>query len=198
LGCAHRARPTQSDINVAATPSATGPSAPRPCEEGLRDPLEVEIMEGLHVVEVCLRGATPETTGAIREKLVLKRDSSFTADALRRSIEAAYGTGLIDQIEASARQSGTGAVVFFTLQERPKITALAFEGLVALKDDPSVASFPKVGARLRPFDLHAAAQKLRDAYVAHGYRAATVDRVITPDANGAQVKIVVVEGARTP
>jgi outer membrane protein assembly factor BamA len=155
-------------------------------------------MEGLHVVEVCLRGATPETTAAVREKLVLKRDGTFTADALRRSIEAAYATGLVDQIEASARQSGTGAVVFLALQERPKITALTFEGLVALADDPSVASFPKVGTRLRPFDLHAASQKLHDAYVARGFRAATVDHMITPEPNGARVKIVVVEGARTP
>lgn len=193
--------PNANDANVVAVGKPAGPSptalAPPPCDtRGAL--LDAEHAEGLRIVERCVTGATPDTKAALEKVLALRADKPLTADALRVDLEAAYATGLVDQIEATARQSGAGCTLFIAVTERPKISALTFEGLVALKDDPKAASFPKVGAPLSPAAIHASSEKLREAYATGGWDEVKVNHVIEPEGAGkARVKIVVTEGSRT-
>jgi outer membrane protein insertion porin family len=189
-----------NDPNVVAvgktSGQAPGASAPPPCD-ARGATLDAEHAEGLRIVERCFTGASPDTKAALEKVLALGPDKPLGADALRRDLAAAYATGLVDQIEATARQSGTGCALFLAVTERPKISAVAFEGLVALKDDPNVAAFPKAGAALSAPAIHAASEKLRTAYAAAGWDDAKVEHVVEPDGPGkARVKIVVAEGAR--
>lgn len=174
---------------------APGASAPPPCDA--RGPtLDAEQAEGKRIVERCVIGATPETKAAIEKVLALGPDKPLGAEALRRDLEAVFATGLVDQIEATARQSGTGCALFLTVTERPKISAITFEGIVSSKDDPS-AAFPKAGAPLSVPTIHAASDKLRAAYAEAGWDEAKVNHVVEPAGAGkVRVKIVVAEGAR--
>lgn len=193
--------PKANDPNVVAVGKTSGPSpgasAPPPCDtHGAL--LDAEHAEGLRIVERCITGATPETKAAVEKVLALRADKPFAADALRTDLEAAYATRLVDQIEATARQSGAGCTLFLAITERPKISAVSFEGLVALADDPKVASFPKVGAPLDVAAIHASSEKLRQAYESGGWDEVKVSHVIEREGAGkARVKIVVTEGART-
>jgi outer membrane protein insertion porin family len=200
VACGPGAGKKPSDPNVVAVGKAQGqaPGANVPPACDARGPtLDPEKAEGLRIVERCVIGAAPETKAAIEKALGLGPDKMLRADALRRDLAAVFATGLVDQIEASARPVGTGCALFLTVTERPKIEAVAFEGLVALKDDPSVASFPKAGARLSVPAIHAASEKLRVAYAGAGWDEAKVDHVVASDGAGkVRVKIVVVEGAR--
>jgi outer membrane protein insertion porin family len=189
-----------SEPNVVAVNKAAGaaPGASAPSCDARGAALDAEHAEGLRIVERCVTGGSAETKAAVEKALALGTDKPLTADALRRDLEAAYATGLVDQIEATARQAGSGCVLFLAITERPKISAVAFDGLVALKDDARVASFPKVGAPVSVPAISVASERLRSEYVAHGYEDAKVSHVIEPDGAGrARVKIAVAEGARS-
>lgn len=189
-----------NDTNVVAVGKASGlapgASAPPPCDvRGA--PIDAEHAEGMRIVERCVTGASSTTKAALEKVLALGADKPLAAEMLRRDLEAAWATGLVDQIEATARQSGSGCVLFLAVTERPKISAIAFEGLVAMKDDPSITSFPKIGAPLSVQGIATASEKLIAAYGMNGYDEVKVDHVVEPDGDGkARVKIVVVEGTR--
>lgn len=190
-----------NDPNVVAVGKASGtaPAAPaqNPCSPTRGTPLDVEHAEGTKIGDRCLIGASPETKAAVEKVLALGADKTLTAEALRRDLEQAYATKLVDQIEATARKEGTATVLFLTVTERPKISAVTFDGLVALKGDPSVAEFPKAGAALSIPALHAASEKLRAAYAGAGWDEAKIAHEIEPDGQGkARVKIAVTEGPR--
>lgn len=171
---------------VASSPACTWPLS--------AEPIDAEHMEGVRIVEVCVTGASSETQAAVRKTLRLGPEKPLGVEALRRDLASVYATDLVNQIEASARKEGTGAVLFLNVTERPRIADVTFEGLSALADDPSAQSFPRKGAPTSRAALHAAAAKLREAYASRGWVEATVTPVIEPDG---RVKIKVVEGQRS-
>jgi len=193
VACAPRpAAPARSSVIPVASTQGAGPAMPRPCTEGLGFAVDAKQAEGMRIVEMCVSGGGAESTAAVRKALQLGPDKKLTADALRRDLTAAFETGFIDQIEARARASGSGLVLFITLKDRPRITDLTFEGLVGLVQDPVFAEFPTVGAPLSIPALHGAVQKLKDEYVSSGWPDATVSHSVTDG----RVTIVVVEGGR--
>lgn len=201
VGCAGGSPKPATDPNVVsvgkASGSAPGASAQNPCNSNRGAALDVEHAEGTRLTERCVMGASPETKAALEKVLALGPDKRLTADALRKDLEAAYATKLVDQVEATARKDGTANVLFLTVTERPKISSVSFEGLVALKDDARVAAFPKAGEPLSMPAIALASEKLRATYASAGWEEAKVDRVVEPDGPGkARLKVVVTEGAR--
>lgn len=189
-----------NDTNVVAVGKASGlapgASAPPPCD-ARGATLDAEHAEGMRIVERCVTGASPATKSALEKVIALGPDKSFSAESLRRDLAAAWATGLVDQVEATARQSGSGCALFLAVTERPKISAVAFEGLVAMKDDPSLASFPKAGAPLSVPAVAAASEKLMTAYAMNGFEEAKVDYAVEPEGEGkARLKVLVHEGSR--
>lgn len=190
------ARAGGNDPNVVAVGNSKGGavSTAAACVWPLSaEPVDAAHMEGVRIVEVCVTGGSPETHAAVKKALQLGPEKALGVEALRRDLASVYATDLVDQVEASARKEGTGAVLFLKVTERPRIADLAFEGLSALANDPAAQAFPRKGAPASRAAIHAAATKLREAYAARGWVEATVTPVIEPDG---RVKIKVVEGQR--
>lgn len=192
-------RGTDPKVVAVGEPSGAAPVATtrHPCNPARGTALDAEQAEGARITDRCLTGASPETKAALEKVLALGPDKTLTAEALRRDLAQAYATKLVDQVEATARKDGTATVLFLAVTERPRVVALDFEGLAALKDDASIAGYPKSGTPLDISDIRRASEKLRAAYVARGWDEARVDHVVVPDGAGhARVKIIVTEGAR--
>lgn len=201
-GCAGAPAPAaKSDPNVVAVGKTTGPapgaSALAACDPKRGAALEVDQAEGAKITERCILGASPETKAAIEKTLTLGRDKTLTAEVLRRDLEGAYATRLVDQIEATARREGTATILFLTVTERPKIAEIAFEGFGPMKDERTSDALPKPGAPLRLAEIHALCEKLRSAYVSSGWDDAKVTHVVEPAGPGrVRLKLVAAEGTR--
>jgi outer membrane protein insertion porin family len=189
------------DPNVVAVSKASGAhpggTPPKPCDATQGAVLDAEHAEGVRVVELCLKGASAQTQAEVLKTLSLAPGKTLGAEALRRDLASAYKTGLVDQIEVTARSSGGGAVLFFDLHERPRIEGVSFDGVASVAGDPILESFPKPGARLDGAKLRMLEQKLTEAYATRGFDEASVKHEVAAGVDGGvKVKIVVVEGTR--
>lgn len=186
------------DVTVGGAKGAPA-STTKPCEGKPTGDLDAEKAEGLRVVEVCVSGAPADTTEAVRRAMHLRADSKLTAEALRDDLAAAYATGRIDDVEASAKSAGPGsAVLFVNVKERPRVAEVKLEGFDRAARGAPADVFAKQGAPLDIPKLNAAEKKVRDTLAEDGWDDAKITHEITLE-RGGRVNLVVrlVEGPRS-
>lgn len=164
--------------------------------------IDAEHVTGTKIVAICLTGGSPETRAAIEKVLKLGPGKTLTTDALRADLAAAYSEGLVRQVEASARASESGAVLVLAIEERPRLSAISVDGLVALRNDEAALALPKQGDALDPGALFATMRRLKEHYLAEGWDDAALNLSVDPEPGAsvparARVRITVVEGARS-
>lgn len=168
------------------------------CEGKPSGDLDPEKAEGLRIVEVCVTGAPADTTEAVRRAMHLRADSKLTAEALRGDLAAAYATGRLDDVEASAKSAGPGsAVLFVTVKERPRVAEVKLEGFDGAGRGAPADAFARQGAPLDIPKLEAAEKKVRETLVEDGWDDAKLTHEITLEREGrVHVLIRLVEGPR--
>ena len=126
------------------------------------------------IARICIEGGSQATKKKIDDAFALHPGSAFAADTLRSDLENAYGTGLVDDIRASAYDADGGKLLLvIEIHERPKIAALTIEGAKANSNAELAKAFPmKSGDIYEPVKMRALVVELRD-----GYRAAGFDKV---------------------
>lgn len=196
------AAPQPSGPNVVdvgkTSATSTVPPAPKHCEGKHVADIDADTAEGLRIVDVCLTGASPETIAAVRKVLTLRADKKLTAEALRGDLEAAYKTGRIDQIEATAQTGGGGVLLMLAVKERPRIASVKLEafGATATGED-AAAALAKPGDPLDIPKLFATEAKIRESFVDDGWDDAQVAHDIRFEGDGrANVTIKVTPGVR--
>ncbi len=164
--------------------------------------IDAEHVTGTKIVAICMTGGLPETRAALEKVLKLGPGKTLTTDALRADLAAAYSEGLVRQIEASARASEGGVVLVLAIEERPRLSAISVDGLVALRNDEAALALPKQGDALDPGALFATLRRLKEHYLAEGWDDAALNLSVDPEPGAsvpsrARVRITVVEGARS-
>jgi len=200
LGCGGPAAKA-NDAREVAVGGAKGsaPGTTKPCEGKPVGDLDADKAEGMRIVEVCITGAPSDTTDAVRRAMHLRADSKLTAEALRADLAAAYATGRLDDLEASAKSAGTGsAVLLVNVKERPRVAEVKLEGFGGAARGAPADVFAKQGAPLDIPKLNAAEKKVRETLVEDGWDDATITHEITPERDN-RVSLVVrlVEGPRS-
>lgn len=199
MACAKSPTTPTKPTNVSiANPTGKSPVVAVRCDEPTGTLLDAEHAEGVELAELCVKGGTAATNAKVRAAFTLGPNKTLTAVGLRRDLRAAYDTGFVDQIEATARSSSAvaGSVLYITFTESPQVSAITFEGLTSVPAEWT-KDFPKEGSVFRVSTLKRLIELLKDDYTSNGWEDVKVDHVATPEANGVRVKVTVVEGPRS-
>lgn len=193
------AKPTDPNVVTVAKTSTTSnvPPPAKLCEGKHTPDIDADAAEGLRILDVCITGGSVETMAEIRRVLTLRADKKLTAQSLQSDLEAAYKTGRIDQIEATAQTSGGGVLLMLALKERPRIAEVKLEASGATATADVAAALAKPGDHLDMPKLFATEAKIRESFVDDGWDDAQVAHDVRMDGDGrAHVTIKVTPGVR--
>lgn len=150
-------------------------------------------------VEVRLpQGASSELLEGVTNLVAVRRGQTWSARAVRRSIERLMETGRFAGVRALGIEGPQGLLVVFELEPKSVIAELYSEGLSALKEDEVLKA-----ARLAPgeeidFERQVdAARSVAAHYQRRGYLDARVEVVTEPAETGVNVVVRVLEGEPT-
>ncbi len=183
------AAPTPAPTPAApSVPSSAAPEAPAPVP--VPAPVGSDTIVGIRVVGY--QTVSPDT---IAHYLGVKVGDPYDAEKLRKSFPALWESGLLENAKIEAERSPEGVTLVVTIEERPVVKELEFQGNKklstsqikdALKDGKVEI---QAGAPLSLRDVAHARSVISDFYTAQGFRSATVDYRID-DISKTEKKIV--------
>ena len=163
---------------------------------GIATALAAYAFEPFVIKDIRVEGIQRTEAGTVFNYLPVKVGDTMTEEKATQAIDALYATGFFKNVKISA-ESNTLVV---TLEERPSIAQVSYEGIKAFKTEDLTKALREVGlAEGRIFDrsiLDKAEQELKRQYVSNGQYSTTVTTTVTPlENNRVNIKFAVVEGA---
>ncbi|OIQ85488.1 outer membrane protein assembly factor BamA precursor [mine drainage metagenome] len=153
-------------------------------------------MEPFVVKDIRVEGVQRTEAGTVFNYLPVKVGESMDDDKAVQAIKALYATGFFKDV----RLESEGDVLVVTVQERPSIAQIVFEGNKAFPSDKMKEGFKQIGlSEGMIFDramLDKAEQEIKRQYLSQGKYGATVKAVVTPlERNRVALRFVIDEGA---
>jgi outer membrane protein insertion porin family len=125
---------------------------------------------GQKVKSIQIRGAKRIEETAVRGRLTLKVNDSYTGEAIRTQIRLIYEMGFYEDVRIETEPIVGGVAVTFVVREKPFITDIVFDGNENLADDKLKE---KITIRNNSFldqqQAKESAEKVRQAYQEDGY-----------------------------
>jgi len=147
------------------------------------------------IKDIRVDGVQRTEPGTVFNYLPVKVGDTMTDEKATQAINALYATGFFKDVKISAE----GTTLIVTIEERPSIAQISYEGIKAFKTEELTKALREVGlAEGRIFDrsiLDKAEQELKRQYVSNGQYSTTVTTTVTPlENNRVNIKFGVVEG----
>ena len=152
--------------------------------------------EGEKIVAVTVRGNKRIETAAILNVIKIKAGDSLYAEKTDADLRAIYKMGHFQDVLVSTEESDKGIVLVYTVQEKPIVRDIKFEGNKELKEDKlkEVLEF-KQNTIFSQKDLDKSVIKLKKLYGDEGYFLAEVTPVVAKRSPGElAVTFKIVEG----
>ena len=166
--------PPPSPAPVLATTPAPTPS--EPAAPPATAPAGGERIVGIRVVGY--QTVSPDT---IAHYLGVKVGDAYDPDAIRSRFRTLWDVGLLDNVTIEAEHSAAGVTLVVTVEERPTITALEFEGNKKISTSQIRDRLKEEKVEIRsgtPLSLREIARvraTVSDYYLEQGYRSVSVD-----------------------
>ncbi len=137
-------------------------------------------------------------SGAILRKIETKSGDAYDQAALRKDLKNIYKMGYFNDVQIDVSDSPKGKTVIFRVIEKPVIKSVIFEGIDELKEeDIKEAANIKEHFILNPSKISIAEEAIRQLYKTKGfYNSEVTSKISYPDAQGAIVQFVIVEGKK--
>ncbi len=148
------------------------------------------------IKDIRVEGVQRTEPGTVFNYLPVKVGDTMTEEKATQAIGALYETGFFKNVVISAE----GNTLIITLEERPSIGDISFDGIKAFKTEELSKAMKEVGlAQGRIFDrslLDKAEQELKRQYVSNGMYSTTLSTTVTSiENNRVNIKFNVVEGS---
>ncbi len=104
-------------------------------------------MRGGTVEKISIAGNKKIEADAIRAKLITREGEIYSDDQIRQDIQELFNTGFFYNVTVD-RTDGPGITVTYTVQEKPSITEIDFEGNDELEDQEL-----KEAAGIKPYEI---------------------------------------------
>src|SRR5208282_5029396 len=148
------------------------------------------------IKDIRVEGVQRTEPGTVFNYLPVKVGDTMTEEKATQAIGALYATGFFKNVVISAQ----GNTLIVTLDERPSIGDISFDGIKSFKTEELSKAMKEVGlAQGRIFDrslLDKAEQELKRQYVSNGMYSTTLSTTVTSvENNRVNIKFNVVEGS---
>jgi len=150
-------------------------------------------------VQIISAGGAQIDESRIRANMSTREGGAFEVDAVERDIKALYNSGLVEAVDISTEDSGSGVRVIVRVTGRGVIGEVAFVGNSVIKSDKLLKDVDiKAGQPVDETKLFAGVTKIRDAYSKKGYADVAVDYKLDamPTKGFVSVTYNIVEGER--
>jgi outer membrane protein insertion porin family len=172
-------RPTTRPVQAPAPPKVT----PRPVASPTQAPLK-----GGNVEKIVVSGNKKIEADAVRAKLITREGSIYSEDQIRQDIQELFNTGFFYNVTVD-RSEGPGITVTYTVQEKPSITEIEFDGNDELEDEElKETAGIKAYEILNQSKIREATEKIEKLYEDKGFFLARVTTKVTP-VEGDNVKL---------
>ena len=123
------------------------------------------------VVEIRVEGYSQVETGLILSNLSSRIGEPLDRNKVTRDIKAIFELGYFQDVRAFAEEiPGQGIRIVFTIEEKPRVTAITLEGIHRLSSSNlDKALTVKVGSVYNPSDVERMVEGLRQEYRNKGY-----------------------------
>jgi outer membrane protein insertion porin family len=138
------------------------------------------------IAEIRIRGNQRVDDDAIRIQITSHVGEPFDRGTVDRDVKAIYRMGFFKKVTAHIERSGGQVILTFTVEERPLVSQVNFEGMTAFKPtDEKVRGALKIQARsiLDPIHVLETIKGLEGIYREKGYLDVAVNYKTTPQPN---------------
>jgi len=178
FGAALAQEPSPPPLPV-PTPPATAPSTPPVPAAPEAPPASAAAGEPILGIRVVgFQTVSPDT---IAHYLGIKVGDPYDPEKIRSNFHSLWEVGLLENVQIEAEREPNGVTLVVTIEERPIIKEVDFTGnkkltTTQIRDVLKEAKVEvKAGAPLSLRDIARARAAIADAYLAQGFRSATVD-----------------------
>ncbi len=135
-------------------------------------------------IEIKNVGPAAASEELIRSNIRVKVGDAYLRPAVDEDVRNLYATGLFYNIRVSAVDSPTGVVLTYSLQGKPRITDIKYQGNTKFSNSKLRAkTTSKVGDPLDEVKLFTDSQEIQKMYQKKGYPRTQVKYVLTVDEN---------------
>ena len=180
------ARPSAPRQGPTTRPTLGGPVAPKPVAK------ETTAKEstGGQVEKISIQGNRKIEADAIRAKLITREGSLYNEDQIRQDIQELFNTGYFYNVTVD-RTEGSNITLTYTVQEKPSVTEIDFDGNDELEDEElKEAAGIKAYEILNQSKIREATEKIEKLYEDKGFFLARVNPKTVPTGEADNVKLV--------
>jgi len=158
--------------------------------------VSAQAMEPFVIKDIRVDGIQRTEAGTVFNYLPVKAGDLMDDDKAAQSVKALYATGFFKDVRLEAEND----VLVITVQERPAIAQITFEGNKSFPSDKMKDGLKQIGlSEGMIFDrslLDKAEQEIKRQYLSQGKYSATVKTVVTPmERNRVAIRFDIEEGA---
>ncbi|NOL48973.1 outer membrane protein assembly factor BamA [Pelistega europaea] len=143
-------------------------------------PMAAHAFSPFVVQDIRITGLRSAEPGMVFSYIPARVGKTFDQEMATDSVRRLYATGLFNDVKITTE----GRVVNITVNERPIISSVLFEGMNAFKSEDIVKSLADLGLgegrALDPALLDRATKEIRNQYVSKGNYSVDVNHVLTP------------------
>jgi len=152
--------------------------------------------EGEKIVSVIVKGNKRIEAAAILNVVTMKAGDILYADKTDADLRAIYKMGHFQDVQASTEETDKGTVLVYTVQEKPVVREIRFEGNKELKEDKLKEALEiKQNTIFSQKDLDRSVVKIKKLYSDEGYYLAEVTPQVNKRTSGElTVNFKIVEG----
>ncbi|MCF8025382.1 MAG: outer membrane protein assembly factor BamA [Desulfobacteraceae bacterium] len=150
------------------------------------------------VKEVEIQGNERIETDAIRQVIQTEAGDTYNKDRLSADLEAIYQMGYFDDVRVSVEKKEAGNIVIFTVEEKPTLRRIEFEGNLIFDDEEIEENVDiSSGAILNIARIKSNISAIERFYKDKNYHNVKVDYEIKElDHNRADLKFIIEEGKK--
>jgi outer membrane protein insertion porin family len=136
--------------------------------------------EGERIAEIRIDGNHRIEAAAILNVISLKAGDTLYSDKTDADIRAIYKMGHFQDVQASVETAPSGAILVYTVQEKPIVREIRFEGTKKLTPEKLKEGLElRVNSTLAPKDIAKSVAKIKKLYGDEGYYLAEVEPAVT-------------------
>ncbi|MFC1668323.1 outer membrane protein assembly factor BamA [Chlamydiota bacterium] len=147
------------------------------------------------IADIRFEGNKTVSDTVILSKIKSQKGHSFSRYTLNQDLKRIYDLGYFSQISITLDESFEGIIITFTVQEKPILKEIVFEGNRKFKEKKLRKKMSvKLGAILDESEIKADVEKIKAFYEEKGFQLATIDYKISVDeAAGHAILILTIE-----
>ncbi|MEW5909392.1 MAG: outer membrane protein assembly factor BamA, partial [Thermodesulfobacteriota bacterium] len=141
----------------------------------LGDDLTVRIFKREKIVEVTISGNKRIETDAVKRIIQVKPGDVYIPKKLSEDLKRIYQMGYFEDVQVESRESPSGRIVLFKIQEKPTIRRIRFKGNRKFDDKELTEALDiRTGSILNNFKIRSNVKRIEDLYRGKNYHNAQV------------------------